>query len=340
MLKIVGDINFTDGFFDTEFGVGSSLRFGNDPFKCIERFSTDFWIGNLECVCANISNKHGLGKKQFIISPNYLQHIKHLNLYGVANNHVMQHGDRAYNEMLTYLKDNNVNYVGSTECKSIIFEHQGKKVGILAFSFRPDNFSLKPLYWNLPEIREIVVEIEKLSECDFKIAYIHWGNEFINYPYNDQKIFAHCLIDQGIDLIVGMHPHILQGYEVYRGKYIFYSLGNFVFNMAWEPTKYSVVLNVDLQTSPLISYEYIHIEKDYFPRYIEKAQVPSYLRFDKLNSLIAHNEENEIYYSHVFAKMNEYRKANYRDIASNVFRFKLWDIQMILKDFIKRKLRK
>ena len=107
---------------------------------------------------------------------------------------------------------------------------------------RPENFSETPLYWSMPEYSEIEEEIEKLSGCDFRIAYVHWGNEFINYPYVDQKNLAHLMIDKGADIIIGMHPHVLQGFEVYKGKYIFYSLGNFVFNMPWTPTKYAELL--------------------------------------------------------------------------------------------------
>ena len=202
MLRITGDINFTDGFFDTGFGVGSSIKSGADPFVNLDR--------------------------QFIISPDDMSHIRHFDLYGVANNHVMQHGCAAYENMLEYLKQRGCMYVGSKDRKSVVIEHQGKRIGIIAFSLRPENFSETPLYWSMPEYSEIEDEIEKLSGCDFRIAYVHWGNEFINYPYIDQKNLAHLMIDKGADIIIGMHPHVLQGFEVYKGKYIFYSLGNFV----------------------------------------------------------------------------------------------------------------
>ena len=110
-------------------------------------------------------------------------HVKHLDLYGAANNHVMQHGESAYREMLWYLGDYGVQYVGSLERRSTTFFHEGKKVGIMAFSQRPDNFSQRPLYWCLPEYAEIQSELAKLADCDFRIIFVHWGNEFINYPY-------------------------------------------------------------------------------------------------------------------------------------------------------------
>lgn len=339
MLKIVGDINFTDGFFDTGFGIGSAILNGENPFKHIERHSKDFWIGNFECVCATTSNKKGIYKKQFIISPKCLCHLKHLDLYSVANNHVMQHGDIAYREMLDYLKREQIYYVGSDKHRYSIIEHQNKKIAVFSFSMRPENFAERPLYWSQPECIEIKNEIAKLKECDFKMLYVHWGNEFINYPYSDQKQFAHFLIDIGFDLIIGVHPHVLQGYEVYNGKYIFYSLGNFVFNMPWEPTKYSVIVNVDFREElPNVSWEYVKIGRDSFPACIEDKEVPETFHFDNLNSLLSKTEENERYYSNVFRCMRNYRKANYCDILRNIYKFKFSDIQQILCDFVKRKL--
>ena len=69
------------------------------------------------------------------------------------------------------------------------------------------------------------------NDC-FKIVYLHWGNEFVNCPSETQIKLAHWLVDLGFDLIVGMHSHVLQGFEEYKGKYIFYSIGNCLFDMA------------------------------------------------------------------------------------------------------------
>lgn len=337
MLRITGDINFTDGFFDTGFGVGSSIKSGADPFANIERKDSDFWFGNFECVCSSVSDKTGIYRKQFIISPEYMSHIRHFDLYGVANNHVMQHGCAAYENMLEHLKQSGCMYVGSKDRKSVVIEHQGKIVGIIAFSLRPENFSETPLYWSMPEYSEIEDGIGKLSGCDFRIVYVHWGNEFINYPYVDQKSLAHLMIDKGADMIIGMHPHVLQGFEVYKGKYIFYSLGNFVFNMPWTPTKYAAIVNVDFNgCQPEISWDYAKIGIDYFPRLLDENQVPEEFRFDYLNSLLQKADENERYYSNVFACMKKYRRSNYLDILHNVTKFKISDLHSILRDFIDR----
>lgn len=333
MLKIVGDINFSDGYFDPGFGTGSKIKNGADPFCHLNRKKEDFWIGNFECVCTSF-----ITEKPFIINPQVLDQVQLFDLFGVANNHVMQHGEKAYREMLDYLDKKRVLYVGSNERKSIVFEHQGKKIGLLAFSQRPDNFTPLPLYWSLPEYKEVKSQITCLSDCDFKIAYIHWGNEFINYPYNDQKQFAHFLVDCGVDLVIGMHPHVMQGFEVYKDKYIFYSLGNFLFYMPWEPTKYSIVVNVDFETEEFITTEYVKIGDDSFPSIIQS--VPKEYSLEYLNSLIMVKEENEKYYAKVTQCYKDYRKVNRRTIIRDFLRMKNVHRINIIKDFIDRRFKK
>ena len=65
--------------------------------------------------------------------------------------------------------------------KTVCFDHQSSKVSVTSFSLRKDEVHYESLYWNFPELREIEKEYNKL-ESDFKIVYIHWGVEFINYP--------------------------------------------------------------------------------------------------------------------------------------------------------------
>lgn len=335
MLKIVGDICYADWYFDAGIGVGSSLQNGIDPFKNIERKEEDYWIGNFECVCSNLKERC-----EFLVHPEDFSHIQHLNLYGVANNHVNQHGSEVYEDMLQYFDRENISYVGAKNKKSHKFGHQGKKVGVIAFCERPDNFSDEPQYWILPEYSELKAEIEQLDDCDFKVAYVHWGNEFMDRPYIDQKQLAHFLIDSGIDLVVGMHPHVLQGSEIYKGKHIYYSIGNFVFNMAWEPTRQSLIVNVNLSSdNPEISYENVLID-NMFPHKVPANSVKKDFQMESLDEKCKLNLENEKYYSEVFANMGKYRKANYKWILSQLFKMNPKKSLKMMGEFIGRKLGK
>lgn len=332
MIRIAGDICFADGYFDQGIGVKTKLERGENPFAHINLTKNDFWIGNFESVCSSQPR----GNNEFLVSPNNLKHFNHMDLYCIANNHVMQHGDDAYFDMINIFKSQHIAFAGSINKKSHIFKHQDKTVGLIAFSERPDNFTNNPLYWHLPELAELEEQIRCLNNCDFKIAYVHWGNEYMDFPYIDQKQLARFLIDCGIDLVIGMHPHVLQGMEIYKGKHIFYSLGNFVFNMAWERTKYSIVVNVDLsQNFPVISYTNYIIE-DMFPRIIQKELIPVQYQMETLSNKIDYNIENEKYYRELFHNVSQYKKSNYKWIAQNIFKMSPKASFLMIKDFFKR----
>lgn len=336
MIRIVGDINLTDWFFDVGSGIGTRIKNHEDPFRGLKRQDDDYWIGNLECVVSDKTNQKGAGAKQFIISPEILGGIKHLDFYGIANNHVMQHGSEAYYQIKEYLDKCKVSYAGLDDKRSTILEYNGKKVGIIAFSQHVDVFSKRPEYWYMPEYSEINDEIQSIRNADFKIAYIHWGNEFIDYPYSDQILFAHYLVDSGFDLIIGMHPHRLQGFEVYKGHHIFYSLGNCVFNMPWEPCRYSAVVDVD-EKSWGVSTRYIEIDKTTgFPWIVDS--VPNDYSFEALNKKISPFIENESYYQAVQRNVAFYQKCNRRFFLKNLSKMP-WTVKKeMITDFVNRRI--
>ena len=337
MLRIVGDINLTDGYFDVGFGVGSKLVQGFDPFKAIKRDSDGLWVGNFEGVTADVSEKEGTSSRQFRVLPQHIKHLHHPDVYGLANNHAMQHGDEAYRQSVKTLEEQGCQVFGTKEHRTVLLQHQGRSVSITGFSQRIDAWSDNPLYWHNPEYAEIEKELLGLPNDVFKIVYVHWGNEFINYPSSQQKKFAHWLIDAGFDLIIGMHPHILQGYEIYKGKYIFYSLGNFVFDMAWGPTHCGAIVNVDFASGePKINYEYVKIGEDYSPHVIDEKDVPDPYRFDELNKLIAIEENSEEYHNAINKYYHQYRKANHKDILKKMLQHPTVATG-IIKDFIKRR---
>lgn len=337
MLKIVGDINLTDGFFDVGYGIGSKLKSGFDPFGRINRHQGDCWIGNFEGVTSEYSELSGVASRQFRIEPQYIKHLVHFEFYGLANNHVMQHGVDAYQRTNEVLTSFGCRCFGSRSNRTVRFEHQGRKVSITGFSQRIDRFSSNPSYWYNPEYKEIEVELDSIPRDTFKIVYVHWGNEFINRPSSQQKRFAHWLVDAGADLVIGMHPHVLQGYEVYREKYIFYSLGNFVFNMPWTPTKYGALITVDLLNETVQpTIEYIRIDECGTPALTEEEHVPFDTRFSYLNELIDKEDNSEEYHADIRRCYTQYRKANHLDIIKRMLRHPEL-IGYLMTDFIKRR---
>jgi|LSQX01.2.fsa_nt_gb hypothetical protein len=333
MLKIVGDTCFSDGDFDQGFGIGHKVKSKQNPFVNININASDFWIGNLECVISDNTNAK-VNLNTFRIESKYFFNSPHLDLYSVANNHIMQHGSDAFESTLNNVSEVS-SYVGSKDKKHVIIEHEGQTYGILSFSLRHEVFFSPPLYWCNPEYSDIEREYNRIKSANCKIAFIHWGNEFINYPNSEQKRQAHWLIDIGFDLVVGAHPHILQGFEKYKDKYIFYSIGNFLFNMSAPSTKYSIILNVSFQEKISISYDYLYL-KEGLPEIVSKDNVPLEFTLEYLNSHISLNEDNETYYRKMFRELLKYQRINRKWILKTLHKHKFRELTYLLFSFYKR----
>ena len=338
MLVFTGDINLTDWYFNAGFGIGTRIANGFDPFRKLERNANDLWVGNFEGVASNVTDSVGFAGEVFRVPPKVLQKLNHFDVYGLANNHAMQHGKEAYQQTFEAICGYGSKCFGADKQRSVIVKHQGKMVSITGMCLRIDDFTDDPSYWYNPEYKEIEKELKTLPEDAFKVLYIHWGNEYINRPSSAQKKFAHWLIDAGFDLIIGMHPHVLQGYEEYNGKYIFYSLGNFVFEMAWEPTKIGAIVKFDLDTKQP-SVEYIHIENDCTPVVVEESKIPAEWRFDYLNEALKKDDNSEQYHGEISRNYAIYRKANQKYIIGNMLKHPSLGVYL-MKDYLKRRILK
>lgn len=337
MLKFVGDINLTDWDFNFGFGVGTRVTKGFNPFEYLDRSQNDIWIGNFEGVASDITIKRGMHAKVFRVSPTSLKSLKHFDVYNFANNHAMQHGADAYLHTWDALQSFGCKTFGKNDCRSIVIEHQTRKVSLTGCCFRVDEFTDTPLYWYNPEYDAITKELESISKDVFKVFFVHWGNEYINRPSTEQKRFAHWLIDAGFDLIIGMHPHVLQGYEEYKGKRIYYSLGNFVFDMRWEPCRYGAIVSVDLSDFvPKFSNDYVYIDKTCTPRLVCENLVPEQYRFDYLNKELQKESNSENYHNEICQLYKAYRKANRKHVIRNIIRHPKFGVD-VLSDFIKRR---
>ncbi len=136
----------------------------------------------------------------------------------IANNHAMDYGKDAYEDTKKYLSQGGVTPFGSDTVA--IVNVKGIKVGLIGTSALSSADRV-----NYPKMFEQL----KGEKPDLIIASFHWGVEKSVSPNADQIVLAHNAIDSGADLVIGHHPHVLQGVEKYKGKYIVYSLGNFCF---------------------------------------------------------------------------------------------------------------
>ncbi|MBR8719425.1 hypothetical protein IX307_000593 [Bacteroides pyogenes] len=338
MIYFTGDVNLTDWIFNVGFGIGTNIAKGLDPFKYLERKEGDLWIGNFEGVASPVSANKGIYSKAFRVEPEALENLHHMDIYGFANNHAMEHGGEAYSETVKSLEGYGSKVFGMRDRKSVLFEHQVQKCSITGMCLRIEATKEAPLYWYNPEYKEIEAELASLPADAFKILYVHWGNEYINRPSVAQKKFAHWLLDIGFDLIIGMHPHVLQGYEDYHSKRVYYSLGNCVFDMPSEQCKIGALVGLDfVDGKPIYSEQYLHIDGECCPHVVTESNIPEEWRFGYLNERLKIDDNTEEYHSEIQKGYLVYRKANRMQLLGSAFSHP-GSFCGVLMDFIKRRI--
>ncbi|WP_160032993.1 CapA family protein [Paenibacillus sp. An7] len=164
-----------------------------------------------------------------------------VDVVNLANNHILDQGVKGLTDTLTHLKSNKLSYVGAglnrKEAYSpVYFEKNGIKIALLGFtrvipeaSWRAE--AGKPGVADAYNSTEAVKAIKQAhKKADLVIVMAHWGKERHTTPDENQKKLGYEFIDAGADLVIGGHPHVLQGLESYKGKWIAYSTGNFIFS--------------------------------------------------------------------------------------------------------------
>lgn len=144
-----------------------------------------------------------------------------------ANNHRLDYGTRGSDDTVAALKDEGIVYAYDRNV-GIYETEEGIRIGYV---------SVNEVSWGLGSEKLLGDGIAKLQEegVDLILACCHWGIERDNYPTENQQYLGRKCIDMGADLVIGHHPHVLQGIEEYKGKYILYSLANFCFGANRNP---------------------------------------------------------------------------------------------------------
>lgn len=152
-----------------------------------------------------------------------------INIVSIANNHALDQGWTGREDTKKHLNIAGVRYFGhpknEIEDNAYITEVAGKKFAFVGFDdvvYKIDG----------DKARELISRLDK--EVDYVIVSVHWGVEYVHTPTERKVNFAHDWIDNGADLIIGHHPHVVQTMEIYKGVPVFYSLGNFVFDQYWS----------------------------------------------------------------------------------------------------------
>lgn len=231
--------------------VGRQMVLNNDfefPFALVkDSFQlVDFAFGNLEGPISDQGNNQG-SQYSFRADPRVLNGLvgSNFKVLNLANNHIWDWGMPALLQTMDLLKENSILFVGvgknyQEANQPKIFEKNGLRIGFWGLTdLYPASLEAK---FDRPGISEpdfikvassiAYFKSEKL--IDFAVVSPHWGIEYESEPTLSQRQTARFLIERGADLVIGHHPHVIQSYEEYLGRSIFYSLGNFIFDQSFS----------------------------------------------------------------------------------------------------------
>ncbi len=193
-----------------------------------------------------------------------------IDIVGLANNHIADHGSKGISETIQTLSKHNLSYAGAgLSIKQIYNPIQIAENDInISLIFAAENgfgcltdFSDNEIgyAWIFhKEFNKILKQA--ISESNFVIVYIHAGVEHIDRPLPQWRKVFHSLIDSGVHAVIAHHPHLTQGIEIYKNAPIFYSIGNFYFNepMAMQHWYHSQVPMLILEKNKSVRYELLH----------------------------------------------------------------------------------
>lgn len=229
-------------------------QFGFDyPFEGARTLlqSADITAGNLETAITDRGTPEENKEYVYRGPKEALTPIKDagFDFLSLANNHSMDYGWEGLNDTMDALDDIDIAHAGSGVDDVEAFtpayiDSQGVTVGFVSLTrvipisknvWKADkaNPGLAESYSTERAVKAIQ---EAKSHADLVVVMVHWGEERSDTPNKFQKSLAYAYVDAGADLVVGSHPHVLQGFEKYKGKWIAYSLGNFVFPGMSPPT--------------------------------------------------------------------------------------------------------
>ncbi len=308
-ITIAGDLCFAEEGF-----VLDHYDTVNDLTKCISseileitNASDIFYINHEYCISDRGQALEGK-YYTFRAKPERMELLKQMgaDIVSLANNHVFDFGKDALLDTTDLLEQAGIPYVGGgrniEEAKEpIYFIVNGMKIGFVGTSngeknrFTPQATETEPGILRAYDTTEYNQVIQKAAkECDYLIAYIHWGTEDTNYYNADQQRWGREFLNSGADIVIGGHPHVLQGIEYVGGKPIIYSLGDFWFN---HETKYTGVLKLNITHEGLKEMSFVPcLQTGFTTRYLdtEEKQKKLYQFLEELSPNIKINEDGII----------------------------------------------
>ncbi|WP_094671891.1 CapA family protein [Hydrocoleum sp. CS-953] len=254
------------------------------PFAKMDEYRTaDLAIVNLENPLTRSTLKSTTQPKELTVDPNYVKVLTSggVDLVNLANDHIIGYTEKSLVETIETLENAGIHSLGAGKTKEEarrpkILEVKGQKIAYLNYYDTDIQPTAGSVNINIRNNDQIASDIQNLrKQVDWIIVNYHWGVELSEYPGDWQMNIARMTIDQGADLVVGHHPKVLQGAEIYKGRPIVYSLGNFIFgDTSNQESDYkTAVLKVSLSSKPeKMKIEFLPVEVNQYQPQIVKGE--------------------------------------------------------------------
>ncbi len=284
----------------------------------------DIVCGNFEAPIVQVnsqkSNKIGPTINQ---NPSIVARLKEsgFNLLTLANNHIMDYGKEGLQYTLNKLSG--VNLIGAgnsldTIYKPFKFQKEGVTIGIVSVAengfgcVNDENGSGYAWIYSINNIQNIV---RLKEEVDVLIMIVHAGAEMTHFPLPEWRQAYKTFINLGVDIIIGHHPHVVQGYEEYKEGIIFYSLGNLAFDSNTKNGDWFSSYGVEIEVTNKQNYEYKIIPLLYNEG---KVQIDSEEALSKLEEYCDVLKKEEMYLKHIDDFCDKVFEESYKDYYSNI----------------------
>ncbi len=226
--------------------------------------SVDFAFANLEAPFTRTGEIFDKAYT-FHVPPEYADGILSagFDVLALANNHILDYGPEGLFSTISILDSLNIAYCGADSNlekaeSGVILDRGGWRIGFLAYSmifpteFWATSEQCGTAYPYSDRLKQTIQTMK--NQTDLVVVSFHWGGELRTEPKSYQCSHAHQAIDYGADLVIGHHPHVLEGLELYKGRLIAYSLGNYVFGSYSQNAKVSMILQLFFdRRGPLIA---------------------------------------------------------------------------------------
>lgn len=257
-VSIAGDLCLEeDGFVIDQYDLTEDLKQCISPEILETAVNADIFYLNHEYTVSERGEALAGKLYTFRAKPERMKILEEMgtDLVSLANNHIYDYGEEGMLDTLEYLDEAEIPYVGGGRnleeaARPVYYIVNGVKIGFVAASNAELTLYTPAAGEDSPGILEAYdtaaydqIISRAAKECDYLIAYIHWGPEDVNQYAEYQTAQGKEFLDAGADIVVGGHPHVLQGIEYMDGKPVIYSMGDFWFN---GETKYTGLLNLEI----------------------------------------------------------------------------------------------